>query len=102
MNQAYLEFERYIKNKRVDVIGIGVSNTPVIDLLLSMGADVCARDVKPREEKKELAEVLEKKGVRTVFGEMYLQNIDADFILKAPGIRPDREELVEAVRRGRC
>ena len=62
MNQAYLEFERYIKNKRVDVIGIGVSNTPVIDLLLSMGADVCARDVKPREEKKELAEVLEKKG----------------------------------------
>ena len=100
MNQAYLEFERYIKNKRVDVIGIGVSNTPVIDLLLSMGADVCARDVKPREEKKELAEVLEKKGVRTVFGEMYLQNIDADFILKAPGIRPDREELTEAVRRG--
>ncbi|MCI8332248.1 MAG: UDP-N-acetylmuramoyl-L-alanine--D-glutamate ligase [Clostridiales bacterium] len=100
MNQRYLAFKEYVKGKKVDVIGMGVSNTPVVDLLLDMGAKVCARDVKKREEKAELASALEHKGVQVLFGEHYLENLDADLILKAPGIRFDRPELVQAVEKG--
>ncbi|MCI8589894.1 MAG: UDP-N-acetylmuramoyl-L-alanine--D-glutamate ligase [Clostridiales bacterium] len=100
MNPRYLAFKEYVKGKRVDVIGMGVSNTPVVDMLLDMGAKVCARDVKKREEKADLADMLEQKGVRVLFGEHYLENLDTDMILKAPGIRFDRTEFVKAVADG--
>lgn len=100
MNEKLTEYKEYIKGKRVSVIGIGVSNTPVIDLLLGWGAKVCARDKKPREEKAELAASLEAKGVETVFGDGYLDGIDADIIFKAPGIRPDLPQFTDAVAKG--
>ena len=100
MNGKYEKFKEYINGKRVSVVGVGVSNTPVIDLLLSLGADVTARDKKPREEKWEIAKELEEKGVELVFGDDYLENIDDDIIFKSPGIRSDIPAFVQAKKRG--
>ena len=44
------EYIDTIKNKTVAVIGIGVSNTPLIDRLLAEGVSVTACDKRTREQ----------------------------------------------------
>lgn len=100
MNDKFEAFRRYINGKHISVIGIGVSNTPVIDMLLDLGACVTARDKKTRAEKGDLADELEGKGVTCIFGDDYLKNIDDDIIFKSPGIRGDIPELAQAVGHG--
>ena len=61
-----MTFEEYLKdlqNKRVAVIGIGISNQPLIELLLSRGISVTACDKKSREALGSLAEKLESQGL---------------------------------------
>lgn len=89
-----------VQGKRVAVLGIGISNTPVIDMLLSLGARVSAHDLKDREKLGTISVDLEKKGVRLILGEHYLDKIDADIIFRAPGIRPDHPAIVAAVKKG--
>ena len=72
----------------------------MIDMLLKLGAQVCARDMKTQEEKIDIATTLKAKGVQIKFGKDYLADIQTDLILKAPGIRPDRPELLRAVAQG--
>ena len=49
------EYIASIRNKKVSVIGIGVSNTPLIRLLAQNGVQVTAHDKKLREQMTELA-----------------------------------------------
>ena len=84
----------------VSVIGLGVSNRPLIDWLLERGATVTARDKKSRKELGELAESLEARGVKLVCGEGYLDGITDKVIFRSPGIRFDKPQLAEAVARG--
>ncbi len=94
------EFKKYIKDKHVAVVGIGVSNTPLIDFLLTCGARVTARDIKTRDKLPELAATLEKKGVTLSLGNDYLENFTEDIIFKAPGIRGDLPQFRNAVSNG--
>ncbi|MFA7636916.1 MAG: hypothetical protein WCX81_04045, partial [Monoglobales bacterium] len=90
------EYKNQIKGKNVAVVGIGVSNLPLIDFLLSCGAKVTACDKKERAELAEDAAGLEKKGVKLKLGEDYLKDLKFDVIFKSPGIRPDKPELEKA------
>lgn len=94
------DFYCYINNKTVTVVGIGISNTPLIDFLLKHGAVVSARDIKVREKLGDISDALEKKGVKLFLGEGYLKGIDEEIIFKAPGIRSDIPEFAEAVKKG--
>ena len=94
------EYLDSLKGKRVAVIGIGVSNTPLIELLLGYGISVTACDKKERSAFGNLADRLEKWGCHLSLGETYLQNLDHDVIFRSPGIRPDIPEFVEAEKRG--
>ncbi|MBR6514579.1 MAG: UDP-N-acetylmuramoyl-L-alanine--D-glutamate ligase [Clostridia bacterium] len=87
-------------NKRVTVIGLGISNMPLIDYLLKEGACVSARDRKEYELLSEDVRALENKGVKLICGEEYLQGIDEEYIFRTPGMRYDTKELSEAVARG--
>ena len=42
MKNHFDEFKSFIKGKRVGVVGIGVSNTPLIRMLINLGAEVVA------------------------------------------------------------
>lgn len=94
------EYLESIKEKRVAVIGIGVSNTPLIELLLGYGIAVTACDKKERAAFSDLADRLEKWGCELKLGEDYLQNLDQDIIFRSPGIRPDIPEFLAAQERG--
>jgi UDP-N-acetylmuramoylalanine--D-glutamate ligase len=82
------------------VLGIGISNLPLIDTLLSEGAAVTARDQKCREELGKTADALEARGVRLILGKSYLQNLTESVIFRSPGIRPDVPEIAAAVADG--
>ncbi len=86
--------------KRVTVIGLGISNTPLIGWLLDRGATVTARDKKPFEALPEKVREYKDKGVTFVCGEDYLCDIDADIIFKAPGLRYDLKEITAATEKG--
>ncbi|MEA4920950.1 MAG: UDP-N-acetylmuramoyl-L-alanine--D-glutamate ligase [Clostridiaceae bacterium] len=94
------EYMKSIKNKKVTVIGIGVSNTPLIKLLANGGVDVTAHDKKPRDQMPELAQELENLGVKLVLGPDYLKEASGDIIFRTPGLRPDVPALVDAQKRG--
>ncbi len=94
------QLEDKIKNGVITVLGIGVSNRPLINWLLNQGASVTARDKKSYEELLPFSEELVKNGVKLILGEDYLKNITEDVIFRAPGIRPDLAEISDAVKRG--
>ena len=91
---------RRIAAGRTAVCGIGISNLPLIDFLLGLGAKVTARDKKERGQLDKCADLLESRGVRLVLGERYLEGLDEDVIFRTPGMRPDLPELLAAAARG--
>ncbi|MDD3765760.1 MAG: UDP-N-acetylmuramoyl-L-alanine--D-glutamate ligase [Eubacteriales bacterium] len=94
------DFKSYVKNKNVGVLGIGVSNTPLICMLSQMGAKVTARDKKNFDDLGDTGAKLKSLGVRLVLGENYLEGINEDIIFKTPGMRIDIPQLVQAKNRG--
>ena len=94
------EFLDSLQNKTVAVIGIGVSNTPLLELLLAEGIRVTACDKRSREQMGEQAEHLEQLGCELHLGADYLKDLDADVIFRTPGLRPDVPEIAACVDRG--
>ena len=93
------EYIAGIQNKDITVIGIGVSNLPLIKRLAFEGCRVTACDRWERQS-LECADELEALGVKLSLGQDYLKNLGRDIIFRTPGIRPDIPEIAEAVRRG--
>ncbi len=94
------EWLTLIRTLPVTVVGLGISNLPLIDFLLSHGATVTARDKKTREELGELPAELEAKGVPLYTGEAYLEKLTEEIIFRSPGLRPDLPAFREATARG--
>ena len=89
-----------LRGVRCDVLGIGISNIPLIEVLIDVGAVVTARDKKNRDALGEICQDLEDRGVRLILGEDYLDGIDGEVIFRSPGIRPDAGSIESAVKRG--
>lgn len=94
------EYLDSLKGNTVTVIGIGVSNTPLIEMLCKSGNHVVACDRKNREALGETAARLEALGASLKLGETYLQDLEPGTIFRTPGMRPDLPELLDAVQRG--
>lgn len=94
------EYIASLRGKTVAVIGIGVSNTPLLRLLLREGIAVTACDRSDRAKLGALAEELEAAGAVLRLGDGYLQGLDQDVIFRTPGLRPDVPELEAARARG--
>lgn len=94
------EFKAKMHGKKTAVIGIGISNSPLIKLLCDAGAVVTAHDKKSYEQIANAVD-LKKCGVELKLGEEYLSGLeDADYIFRSPGIRPDLPQFTEAQRHG--
>ena len=78
-----------IRGKRVAVLGMGVSNAPLVKLLLQNGIETTVRD------KKTLPPI---EGAVCISGEGYLDALTEDILFRTPGMRPDsipaREDAV--------
>lgn len=81
------KFELFLQDlngKSIDIIGIGVSNTPLIKLLSKNGAKVRAFD-KNTEIDKEQFNGLE---IEFVLGDDYLEKLGSEIIYRTPGMHP--------------
>lgn len=94
------KFKQNIENKKVTVIGIGISNLPLIKYLVTLGAEVTACDKRSKEDLGANYTELESLGVKFRLGENYLSDIDGEIIFKTPGMRFDIPELNAARERG--
>lgn len=86
-------FER-LKGKKVLVLGLGVSNRPLVRLLLRYGIDVTGCDRTPRAQLDAEVLQLERMGLKLHLGEDYLLNIAGDVAFRTPGLHPDKPELL--------
>ena len=101
MESALKEYMDSLKGKRVAVIGLGVSNTPLVEKLLDAGVSVLACDKRDREDFDGLIESLERRGLKAALGPDYLAHLDGvDVIFRTPGLRPDVPQLSKAVEGG--
>ena len=94
------EYVDSLRNKTVAVLGIGVSNTPLVRLLLDHGIRVTACDKRTREELGALADELEGAGCALRLGPDYLEGLHEDVIFRTPGLRPDMPQIAAAVANG--
>lgn len=94
------EFKYKVAGKNITVIGIGISNLPLIKYLVSLGANVTACDRRSAEDLGENYTELEKLGVKFNLGDGYLNNLSGDMIFKTPGMRYDVPELLKAKENG--
>lgn len=97
---AFDSLKKYVCGKNITVVGIGISNMPLIRFLAENGAKVTACDKKTQDELGERAEELTNLGVSLVCGEHYLDKLSGDIIFKTPGMRFDHPALEQARSNG--
>ena len=101
MKRNFSEFKEFIKGKKVGVVGIGVSNIPLIHFLVELQAVVTAFDKKTYSLLGQVASDFEKNGVKLVLGEDYLEGLTGfDVIFKTPSMRIDDPALLKAKDEG--
>ena len=97
----FCEFKNFINGKKVAVVGIGVSNIPLINFLVKLGANVTGFDIKSEEALGDIAVDFKKKGVKLQLGEGYLDNLTGyEVVFKTPSMRIDCDALVRAKQEG--
>ena len=97
----FCEFKEFINGKEVAVVGIGVSNIPLINFLVKLGARVTAFDMKNEEQLGDVATNFKSKGVKLELGEGYLDKLTGfEVVFKTPSMRIDCEALIRAKQEG--
>ena len=102
MNKKLEEFEKYIDDKKIAIIGIGVSNLPLLKYMYERGAKVTVFD--DRDEDKIPKEALDEimlYEMDYVFGKDSLSKLNGfNMIFRSPSCMPTKKELVEAEKNG--
>jgi UDP-N-acetylmuramoylalanine--D-glutamate ligase len=96
-------FEKHfisLRGKKIAVLGLGVSNQPIVELLLEFGCDVTGCDRTPREKLEESILELERKGCKLRVGDGYLDGLEADIVFRTPGMHPGHPALEQLRKQG--
>lgn len=89
-------FLKSLNGKTIALCGIGRSHLPLIKLFSKYGATVIACDKRDRDALGKQAVLAENDGAILHLGADYLNNPDADIILRTPGMKYDTPELNKA------
>ena len=93
-------FEAYftsLKDQKIAVLGLGVSNRPLVRLLLEFGCQVTGCDRTPREKLDAEVLELEKLGAKLSLGDGYLDGVEANVLFRTPGMHPGNP-AIQALR----
>ena len=103
-NKRLQEFNEYIKFRKVAIIGLGVSNIPLLDYFFQKKAKVTVFDEREIEKiPNELIQKLNNYEFKYVFGKNCLKNLESfnfNIILRSPSCLPTRKELEDASSNG--
>ena len=101
-NEKLIEFEEYIKNRKVAIIGLGVSNLPLIDYFHEKKSIVTVFDSREIGEiSKEIIDKITNYAMEMSLGKGYLNKLKGfDLILRSPSCLPTIPELEEEANKG--
>ena len=101
-NEKLEDFEKKLKNQKVAIIGLGVSNIPLIDYFSEKKIEIVVFD--DREEKNINPDILTKikqYKIKYFFGKECLKNLKGfDLIFRSPSCLPTKAELIAERERG--
>ena len=100
MHCAFDEYFDSLQGKNIVVLGLGVSNRPLVRLLLEHGCTVTGCDRTPREKLDAEVLELEAKGCTLRVGDGYLDGLSADLVFRTPGMHPDIPALRQLREKG--
>ena len=102
VNTKLEEFENYLKYRKVAIIGIGVSNIPLIDYLYSEKAIVTVFDDREIDElPKDVINKITNYGFKFSFGKNSLEKLhNFNLIFRSPSCLPTRKELEDEAKNG--
>ncbi len=102
VNDNLVEFENFIKCKKVAIIGLGASNIPLIDYLYNLNCEITIFDNKPIDTlDNNILDKIYEYQLKISFGENYLSKlIGFDIIFRSPSCRPDNPEIIKEIERG--
>lgn len=76
INERLVEFENYIKGRKVAIIGLGVSNLPLIDYMNEKGAITTIFDDRTKEKiDSNIIKKIENYNMQAFLGENSLENL---------------------------
>ncbi len=100
MNQLLEEKIAAWRHRTIVVLGLGVSNRPLVRLLLENGCHVIGCDRTPREKLEAEVLDLEATGAELRVGDGYLDNLPAGLVFRTPGMHPNTPALAALRQRG--
>ena len=101
-NKKLEEFNKFLNNRKVAVIGLGVSNLPLLDYLHDKKAKVTVFDQRTIDEiPKETMDKITEYSFEFSLGQFYLDKLKGfELIFRSPSCLPTVPELVEAEQNG--
>lgn len=102
INHALEEYNKSLENKKIAVIGVGVSNIPLLEYFYNNKANVTVFDNKTLDKlDQNVIDLIKKYNIDYSLGENNLSKLKGfDIIYRSPSCRPDRPELIEEKNRG--
>ena len=88
MQDLFTSYFTSIRDQKIAVLGLGVSNRPLVRLLLEFGCQVVGCDKTPRDKLDPEVLELEQAGCTLHVGEGYLDGVEADLVFRTPGMHP--------------
>ena len=101
-NEKLKEFNEYIRFRKVAIIGLGVSNLPLLDYLYEKKAQVTVFDDRTIDEiPNNVMDKITTYGFEFSFGKNCLEKLKGfDIIFRSPSCLPTKLELQEEANRG--
>ena len=102
INKELIELNNYLKNRKVAIIGLGVSNIPLIDYMHKYDAKVTVFDNRIIEDiPKDTLKKITDYAMDFSFGPNNLSKLKGfDIVFRSPSCLPTVPELVEEANRG--
>ena len=102
INTKLENFEKNLKDKKIAIIGLGVSNIPLIDYLYNLKANVEIFDNTQLDKlNKDILEKINSYFFKLWTGKECIKNLNGfDLIFRSPSLMPYVEELENERKRG--
>lgn len=101
-NEKLKELNEFLSKSKVAIIGLGVSNIPLLDYMYNLNANVTVFDDRTIDKlPNEVVDKVTRYGFKTSLGSDSLKNLnDFNIIFRAPSCMPTKPELVTEQQNG--
>lgn len=102
INEKLEQFNTYVKNRRIAIIGLGVSNIPLLDYFHDKKSKVTVFDGREIEKiPKEAMDKITDYSMEFSFGKKYLSKLtNFDIIIRSPSCLPTTPEIEAEEKKG--